>query len=90
MLTIFRQFIKILLLCFVIFSGYTTIALAQSPDSEALEEREVKTVTIAATPEWYSESDIPTYPEARRDETRGGIEYLFCLLYTSPSPRDRG
>ena len=77
MLTIFRQFFKVLLLCFVIFSGYTTIALAQSPDSEALEEREVKTVTIAATPEWYSESDIPTYPEARRDETRGGIEYLL-------------
>ena len=36
-----------------------------------------KKVTLSPVPTWAKTRTIPNYPEARKDQTRNGIEYLL-------------
>ena len=41
-------------------------------------------------PEFYIRTTGKAKPQAILDEIVGSLSSEFCLLYTSPSPRDRG
>ena len=38
----------------------------------------------------YTIADIEALPDGERAELIDGELFMICLLYTSPSPRDRG
>ena len=39
---------------------------------------------------WQEQMEFPVYPILKRDKKTDILYVGACLLYTSPSPRDRG
>ena len=67
----------------------TTLAFSTAPPSGTNNIEVVHGAALAeAGPAGATGSQGPAGPQGPRGQ--GGVEYNFCLLYTSPSPRDRG
>ena len=63
---------------------------AASPPIIGSVTRLLATTALAVFPNNLAPEPGPTASRAMPDTVRRAEEYLHCLLYTSPSPRDRG
>ena len=67
-----------------IFAGVILAMLETLADFGGVSTLRIETFTVAIYNAWFGYQDY--YSGARL----AGILFIFCLLYTSPSPRDRG